>query len=183
MSGIGPHEDHYGAARGHGHAPETANVRGLFIIAFGLMTLLALVFFVAYWFLGFFQEIRPGVPPYSAAVNVKPTYPAGAWVDPPKDLQTLRRQERDRLDSYEWIDRGQGLIRIKIERAMELLPAREAGRSEWAFPASGPATQSVASRPGPLTTRSLGPTSRPAGPVEALPANPTRAPASQGGGS
>jgi len=35
--------------------------------------------------------------------------------------ETTRAQERQRLDSYGWVDRGQGLVHIPVERAVELV--------------------------------------------------------------
>ena len=43
----------------------------------------------------------------------------------PSDLDTVRQQEQAVLENYEWVDRGGGVVRIPIERAMELL-AKEA---------------------------------------------------------
>jgi hypothetical protein len=72
------------------------------------------------------------------------TYPlaAGRTQEPPtprlqtqpfKDVYLLRQGEQQKLTSYEWIDKGSGVVRIPIDRAIELtlqrgLPARpEAG--------------------------------------------------------
>jgi hypothetical protein len=51
---------------------------------------------------------------------------------PFKDLYELREGEMKRLESYAWQDKGEGVTRIPIERAMELvvekgLPARTGG--------------------------------------------------------
>ena len=44
--------------------------------------------------------------------------------DPAGDLRTLREQERAQLSGYAWVDRTQAIVRIPIERAMELLAQR-----------------------------------------------------------
>ena len=51
---------------------------------------------------------------------------------PFKDVYLLRKGEMERLESYAWVDKAQGVTRIPIERAMELtlehgLPARSGG--------------------------------------------------------
>ncbi|MEO8682862.1 MAG: hypothetical protein ABI665_27690 [Vicinamibacterales bacterium] len=51
---------------------------------------------------------------------------------PFKDVYLLRKAETERLESYAWQDKGAGVTRIPIERAMELmlergLPARSGG--------------------------------------------------------
>jgi hypothetical protein len=38
--------------------------------------------------------------------------------------ESLRREEDARLTSYGWVDRNQGVVRIPIERAMELIAER-----------------------------------------------------------
>jgi hypothetical protein len=48
---------------------------------------------------------------------------------PAVDLELFRERERKKLSTYEWIDRANGVVRIPVERAMELvaregLPAR-----------------------------------------------------------
>jgi hypothetical protein len=50
-------------------------------------------------------------------------------LNPPQDLRALRAAEDAVLHSYAWVDRAAGVVRIPIERAMELtlergLPAR-----------------------------------------------------------
>ncbi len=51
--------------------------------------------------------------------------------DPAVDLALFREREQKKLSTYAWIDRANGVVRIPIERAMELvaregLPARDA---------------------------------------------------------
>ncbi len=48
--------------------------------------------------------------------------------DAAADLAEARRAEDQRLHSYAWIDRSAGVVRIPIDRAMDLLAA-EAARS------------------------------------------------------
>jgi hypothetical protein len=44
--------------------------------------------------------------------------------DPRDDMANLRRSEDDVLDSYGWVDRNAGVVRIPIERAMTLVVER-----------------------------------------------------------
>ena len=51
-------------------------------------------------------------------------------VEPALDLLQMRRQDAEVLTTYGWTDRERGLVRVPIERAMELLlekglPVRE----------------------------------------------------------
>lgn len=43
---------------------------------------------------------------------------------PQLDLNAYERRNRERLESYQWIDRDGGVVRIPVERAMELLIER-----------------------------------------------------------
>jgi hypothetical protein len=45
-------------------------------------------------------------------------------VDPKADLDRLHATEHTQLESFGWIDRANGITRIPIERAIELLNAR-----------------------------------------------------------
>jgi hypothetical protein len=59
-------------------------------------------------------------------------------------------EENAKLTHYQWVDQGQGIVRIPIDQAMQLvlqhgLPARPAGESAAAAPAAG----KLASKPAP----------------------------------
>ena len=43
---------------------------------------------------------------------------------PVSDLAQMRAEEETRLDSYGWVDRKSGTVRIPIARAMEIVVAR-----------------------------------------------------------
>lgn len=54
--------------------------------------------------------------------------------DPATDLKRRREKEDESLRSYSWADRARGVVRLPVERAMELvlrrgLPTRPQGRS------------------------------------------------------
>jgi hypothetical protein len=46
-------------------------------------------------------------------------------INPQGDLEELRRQEAEILSTYQWIDRDKGVVRIPINRAMELFIERQ----------------------------------------------------------
>ena len=54
-------------------------------------------------------------------------------VNPQADLDRLRAEENERLDTFGWADRDRKNIRIPIERAMKLLS--EKGIAGWPSPA------------------------------------------------
>jgi len=66
---------------------------------------------------------------------------------PEKDLATMRADEEARLRSYGWIDQGQGIVHIPIERAIEILAERGATATTDVAPAPGTAPPAAASTP------------------------------------
>jgi hypothetical protein len=56
---------------------------------------------------------------------------------PEKDLAAMRAEEEARLHSYGWIDQGQGVAHIPIERAIEILAERGATATTDVAPAPG----------------------------------------------
>jgi hypothetical protein len=50
--------------------------------------------------------------------------PPRLQTSPTSDLQQLLDSQNAKLNSYGWIDKGTGVIRIPIERAMDLLAQR-----------------------------------------------------------
>ncbi|GIW40243.1 MAG: hypothetical protein KatS3mg076_0820 [Candidatus Binatia bacterium] len=47
--------------------------------------------------------------------------------EPIRDLEELRRAEDELLGTYGWVDRERGIVRIPVERAMELVLAEKGG--------------------------------------------------------
>ncbi|HEY3855440.1 MAG TPA: hypothetical protein VGO67_13700 [Verrucomicrobiae bacterium] len=66
------------------------------------------------------REIPPTSPsqPYFPSPREQP--------DPLIDLTSLRAREDAELNSYGWINKTSGVVRIPIERAIDILAAREA---------------------------------------------------------
>ena len=62
--------------------------------------------------------------------------------EPRAVLDELRRREESRLTSYAWVDREQGVVRIPIDRAMEVL-------AERGFPAPQPTATAEPRREAP----------------------------------
>jgi hypothetical protein len=61
--------------------------------------------------------------PFSS-ITVVPPEPR-LQVAPAEDLRALRAREEEVLRTYGWVNREKGVVRIPIERAMELLVERE----------------------------------------------------------
>lgn len=106
-----------------------------YIIAFGVvMFVAAVVIHVAIWWMleGFAERsLSLGIQIPPALVTPREAPGPGVDAAPVEQLQEMREGERELLTGYGWIDREAGVVRIPIDRAMELtaergLPARDA---------------------------------------------------------
>ncbi len=130
----GGHEERDVALR-----PVTAGVIGLVVLLVVAMVLMRLLFgYLAV------REARHSPPPNPLAQSFGRQLPPEPRLqtDPRKDLQQLHAEEDAVLGSYGWVDRRAGVVRIPIERAMELLvqhglPARPASGQPAGQPPTG----------------------------------------------
>jgi hypothetical protein len=123
-----------------GHEPNTANVGAIIGIAVALVVLTAILS-VGLWGLYNAFAARPTPQTASAPLNAPlqrpgtlptptiPPLPARLPVGP-ADQQQKQTQDEAVLNSYGWVDRDKGIVRIPIDRAIDLviergLPTRE----------------------------------------------------------
>lgn len=118
---------------------ETRGVSTKFIIISGAVLFLVMVL-VLVAMRGMFDYLRrPPGPPASVLSNARELPPGPQLqVDPRKQLRDYLANQKATLDSYGWVDRNEGIVRIPIERAMELLlkkglPVRSGSVSEEAL--------------------------------------------------
>ncbi|SRR5579862_483902 len=69
---------------------------------------------------GLFHYFNPTVLPSAARASTQFPEPR-LQVAPEQDLKAMRTRDEAELHSYGWIDRRAGIVRIPIERAMDLL--------------------------------------------------------------
>ncbi len=122
-----------GSARGH----EASDVRVGPLL--GLLALLALGCLFALWLMrAMFRSFDSGarsrdLPGHVLADERQVTPQPRLQADPPAENARSAAAERAILESYAWIDRDAGIVRIPVERALELvleegLPVREGKR-------------------------------------------------------
>jgi hypothetical protein len=112
------------------HEPGEVDSRAIVVAAAGLAVALIVIAAAA---LGAHRMLRPDRP---AAAPVAAEVPAPRLQSSPaSDLRALLRQKNAMLDEYRWIDPSRGVVRIPIDRAMQLLIERQ-GRGT--VPPSGP---------------------------------------------
>ncbi len=118
------------------HEESDVNIRGIFVFAVSLFVA-AVVIHLAVW--GVFRyfnarEARASeIRRFPLAVGDALPPPEPRLQETPRvDLQRLREQEQQRLNSYGWIDQAGGVVHIPIADAMKLtlergLPSRAEG--------------------------------------------------------
>jgi hypothetical protein len=104
--------------RRHEHA--RVDARLLHRVALGLGVALVVIAALMYPLLRFWLA-----PQLTAGLQAPPPAPR-LQADPVTDLAAERAQQRQRLQSYRWVDRDAGIAQIPIGRAMALLVANHA---------------------------------------------------------
>lgn len=103
------------------------NLRALIYFTAGLVVLLVVTAFLMWGLSGLLRDVasESDAPPSMIPEARMPYLPPEPRLqgDPIGDLRTLRAEEDRHLESYAWVDRGAGLARIPIERAMDLMAA------------------------------------------------------------
>ncbi|HEY8902500.1 MAG TPA: hypothetical protein VIM48_02260 [Chthoniobacterales bacterium] len=102
-----------------------ASTRGVWIFAASLTAAIALVLLAAGFLFHFLAThprslvqasriVEPGGPEATPALQV----------DPAAELDRYQKKEQELLNSYAWVDRRAGIVRIPIDRAMSLVLQR-----------------------------------------------------------
>jgi hypothetical protein len=135
--------DMHATPTGPGYETRDVNTRGILYFVIGLFALLVFSLVSMRWLFGYFSETQPLGPAASPFTNVR-VLPAGPrlQVQPVADLDAVRAAQEDALNSYGWVDRANGKVRIPIDRAMDLLlerplPARTAPQDKTERDAKG----------------------------------------------
>jgi hypothetical protein len=121
-----------------GHELRDVSFRPVVAAAFGLTVVIGLVL-LAMWLL--FGDLAARAARSTPAANPLATQSARELPPIPRlqtapidDLRRLRDAEDTLLKTYEWVNADKGIVRIPIERAMDLLAARGIHDSPEALP-------------------------------------------------
>jgi hypothetical protein len=115
------------------HEASDANVGAVFRFGFGLLIAVVIILFLVWLLFGYFarREAGSGVRQFPLAAEEQNRLPPQPRLqtNPRQDLLDLRTSENDILNSYGWVDKAGGVVRIPITEAMKLtvergLPAR-----------------------------------------------------------
>lgn len=127
------------AAQSAGSGHELRDLPPARIALFGvaLAVIIVSVLFITYALFQRFQagETRARPLPSPLSYSQEPTPEPRLEVNPGVELKTMRAEEDEILKSYDWIDRDRGIVRMPIDRAIEVLaekglPVRAAQKDE-----------------------------------------------------
>jgi hypothetical protein len=114
-------------ARSEGYERRDADVSTLLKFSFWLGVILVVVMLAMWGMFSVFgktQKLGPPASPFeSADVRVLPPAPR-LQVTPVLDLKNYRDSQWEQLETYGWVDKEGGVVRIPIERAMDLVLER-----------------------------------------------------------
>ena len=121
-----------GNVNGAGHETKDANIKSLVLSGIGLFIITGIVLVIIVVLIDFFeaQKIKNENSPHPLAVRAEGPPEPRLQVTPDKDWQIFRAREDSILNSYGWIQKEVGVLRLPVERAMELiletgLPSRD----------------------------------------------------------
>jgi hypothetical protein len=168
MADHGNHDESYSSNPGVMYESSDANVRAIYTFGVWLVVLSGLCALATYgglrameWNAARLDAIRmkanPMVP--EARMKMQPIQAAHEFpapqlqVNDTAEMKEEIEQENAKLTHYQWVDQKQGVVRIPIDKAMQLvlqrgLPARAAGASAVTAPsAANPAVKPTAKKP------------------------------------
>jgi hypothetical protein len=127
------HGGHHGGHGGHGqvlnHETTDVSLTGITRLAILSFVVIFAILGVVYVFWGIFARYSADTRPMGVMSGRKAgedRLPVGPLVvtDEPGMLRQLRTKERDVLNHYGWVDKNAGVVRIPIDRAIELLASQ-----------------------------------------------------------
>jgi hypothetical protein len=121
-----PHEIPAPTTNGRGYEESDANVSALAKFGIGLAVIAVVVLALMFWLQNFFsvQAKRATPPPSPLAVQRQAPPAPLLQVAPEKDLQQVHATEDSILHNYGKVTSDASVVRIPIERAMELVAQR-----------------------------------------------------------
>jgi hypothetical protein len=115
----------------HGHERRDFNIRVVALFALSMAVVLAGSLALMAWVFDLLHVTPAGHAPLGAPIAATPPRPLAPRLQtsPRQELQALRRAEDAHLQSYGWVDRALGIVRMPIDRAMARVV--EQGLPSW----------------------------------------------------
>lgn len=137
-----------------GYEKRDASISALLQFGFWLAVVIVVTLFAMGWAFSFFSKITPlGQPPAPSAVvnpNARELPPSPmVQAEPHQDLVGFCQQQEKDVNTYGWVNRQAGIVRVPISRAMDLvlaqgLPARPVNEAPAGTAAPDPPPPTVA---------------------------------------
>jgi hypothetical protein len=134
------------SAEAIGYEKRDANAKGIFLCVLGLFVVLVFADFVVHWIIKGFRNSPPASDYFTGSVRAQQAQAANApyprlQISPSIDLKDFREREIAQLNTYGWVNQTAGVVRVPIERAIELvlqkgLPTRQNGHAGKAGPST-----------------------------------------------
>lgn len=139
-----PKGTQHGAASGY--EARDASAKGILLCVLGLFVTLVLIDLIVHWIYTDFQKSPTPRDRYTGSVRATqaaaaaPEFPR-LQIAPPADLSKFRAEEALQLNTYGWVNQTAGVVRVPVDRAMEMvlakgLPTRQNGQTGKAGPSS-----------------------------------------------
>jgi hypothetical protein len=94
-------------------------------VSVGLLVLISLTAVAIMWRVMAYETHDTGTLRGSPLAGLRPLPPTPRLqITPATDLKDTREQEHDLLSSYAWVEKDKGVVRIPIDRAMDILAQR-----------------------------------------------------------
>ncbi len=109
-----------------GHEQTDISIRGIVMFGGILAVVTGVVLLLMGWMFHYFAglEMKLDLPPSPLAVTPRPPPEPRLQVSPTDDLKAMRAAEDAQLNTYAWVNRQTGIVRIPVDRAIELLAER-----------------------------------------------------------
>lgn len=136
-------QPHNNSAASPGYETRDANVRGVFNFLVILAVVLVASGLLCWGLFRYFSKLQAAASVASPFEDTRqlPLGP-GLQVNPRQDWLKYHEQQEQSLETYEWQNRGAGIVRVPIERAMDLLVQK-------GLPVQSPGSQPAETAPAP----------------------------------
>ena len=118
-----PHINERPVAR---HETRDVQIKPIVLCAVGLLVIMLGVLLLMDWTFDALtaRRAKQDIPTSPLAATLQPLPEPRLQITPAQDLRKLRAEEDAVLSSYGWVDRANGIVRMPIERAIDLLVVR-----------------------------------------------------------
>jgi hypothetical protein len=128
--------------RGSGYEQRDANIKGLLQFSLWMALVLAVTLVAMKWTLNYFNKIEPLGPPASPLARATQREPLPSpflQVHPHGELEDYCAAQEQEVNTYGWVDQQSGIVRIPIDRAMDMslqrgFPTRAASEAPSSMP-------------------------------------------------